>query len=127
MGWQTIQAPDPFPFRGKLIRPPAAHRTSILSLYSRLHALGILHDDPDPRNWVVDQAGQVRLIDFGFASCIDWDGSRDAALGVGLGRFERKFGSEVDEVESGKKRERELMRSRMRHEMEFVRAFLDGS
>jgi serine/threonine-protein kinase len=42
----------------------------IVSAYSELHALGVLHGDVHPRNVLVQRDGSVRLIDFGFACTV---------------------------------------------------------
>jgi serine/threonine protein kinase len=43
---------------------------AIARAYATLHAKGVLHGDIHPRNLLVGRAGDVRLIDFGFASAI---------------------------------------------------------
>ena len=39
----------------------------ILRAYSRLHGQGVIHSDIHPRNILVDQEDQVRIVDFGLA------------------------------------------------------------
>jgi eukaryotic-like serine/threonine-protein kinase len=58
-------------------RSATARRGAALALarrvadaYAELHALGVLHGDVHPRNLLVVRDGNVRLIDFGFASGI---------------------------------------------------------
>ena len=54
-----------------------ASLTALLSLgvrvaraYGILHAKGVLHANVHPRNVLIDRAGEVRIIDFGFAAAI---------------------------------------------------------
>jgi serine/threonine protein kinase len=54
-----------------------ASLTALLSLgvkvaraYAMLHAKGVLHGNVHPRNVLIDRAGEVRIVDFGFAAAI---------------------------------------------------------
>ena len=47
----------------------------IAEAYAHLHSQGLLHGDVHPRNIVVDENNAVRLIDFGLAMPIIWEGT----------------------------------------------------
>jgi len=56
----------------------------IAEAYAGLHARGLVHGDVHPRNVLVGPAGEVRLVDFGFAGATD---GAAAATRAGVGFF----------------------------------------
>jgi serine/threonine protein kinase len=45
--------------------------TAVLTAYSSLHARGVIHGDVHPGNLLVDDQGNIRILDFGLAPTID--------------------------------------------------------
>src|SRR5271166_2104885 len=54
----------------------------ILDAYARLHERGVVHADVHPRNVLVSESGEVRIIDFGIGYASGSDGRRSPRAGV---------------------------------------------
>jgi eukaryotic-like serine/threonine-protein kinase len=61
--------------------------SSILHAYARLHEKNVIHSDIHPRNILVDDAGQAKLIDFGFARISGIESEFRSAQRAGVAYF----------------------------------------
>jgi serine/threonine-protein kinase len=97
-----FQQANPFPgFEGPASWPLIAAATrSLLEVLERVHAQRVVHRDIKPGNVLVDEAGEVVLLDFGVAADVDPEGALIRHTGVvGTPAFlapEQLSGSPVD-------------------------------
>ena len=72
----------------------------VLEGLAEAHRLGVVHRDLKPGNIMIDQEGQVRILDFGIARAIKSEGPTEVGLIIGTPEYmspEQVEGKEVDQ------------------------------
>lgn len=76
---QLLDSPDQYPelIAMALSLDSASLEKEILTFISLMHKAGVTHCDMYKRNIMLDETGQLRVIDFGKAKIIDFEGDRE--------------------------------------------------
>lgn len=55
----------------------ATYLRDIAEAFVYLHSKHVIHRDLKPENLLLDERGKVKLADFGYAACLQWDGQKN--------------------------------------------------